>query len=169
MEYQGYSIYEGSSSSSLIINDAKIIINSLLKYGYKSNQLIMFGRSIGGAIAFQAASHYDVRCLILLSPFLSLKKVAEDIYGKCASTLVRQTLDNAEIAQTVKCPILIIHGLKDTLVPYHHSVSILALCKGFTRLKLAENMTHVKFNFKYDFIMPVKKFLVDFEIIKETI
>jgi fermentation-respiration switch protein FrsA (DUF1100 family) len=66
-----------------------------------------------------------------------LKKIAEDIYGRCASNLVRETLDNAAIAQSVKCPILIIHGLKDTLVPYHHSVSILGQCKGFTRLKLA--------------------------------
>lgn len=29
-------------------------------------------------------------------------------------------------------------------------------------------MTHIKFNFKYDFIMPVRKFLTDFDIIKET-
>lgn len=72
-----------------------------------------------------------------MSPFLSLKKVAEDLYGKCASNMLKETLDNATIAQSVKCPILIIHGLKDNLVPYHHSVGILGQCKGFSRLKLA--------------------------------
>jgi pimeloyl-ACP methyl ester carboxylesterase len=104
----------------------------------------------------------------LLSPFLSLKKIAEDIYGRCASCILTDTFDNAPIAQALTCPLLIIHGLKDTLVPYHHSISILGECKGFTRLKLAENMTHAKFNFKSDFLLPVKKFLTDFSIWKET-
>jgi len=52
MEYQGYSIYEGNSTSLNIIHDAKIIIDFLLKQGYTSNEIILFGRSIGGAIAF---------------------------------------------------------------------------------------------------------------------
>lgn len=65
------------------------------------------------------------------------------------------------MAENVRCPILIIHGLKDTLVPFQHSISILKQCKGYTRLKLAENMTHTKFNFNHDFIQPVVRFIHD--------
>lgn len=98
--------------------------------------IILFGRSIGGAIAFETSSIYHPSCLILLSPFLSLKKVAQDLYGRGASCLLKETLDNSAVAQTIKCPLLVIHGLKDNIVPYHHSVAILGQCKGFTRLKL---------------------------------
>lgn len=69
------------------------------------------------------------------------------------------------MAKTVKCPILIIHGLKDNLVPYHHSVAILGQCIGYSRLKLVENMTHTKFNFRNDLIKPVENFLNDLDLI----
>jgi surfactin synthase thioesterase subunit len=66
-----------------------MVIEYLLSLGYQTQDIMLFGRSIGGAIAFEIASHYETCCLILLSPFLSLKKVAEDLYGKVASTLLK--------------------------------------------------------------------------------
>lgn len=130
-------------------------------HGFEYKDIILFGRSIGGAIALEVASKFQASSLILLSPFLSLKKIAEDLYGKCAASLIKETLDNASIAPKVECPVLIIHGMKDSLVPYQHSISILGQCRGFTRLKLVPNMTHIKFNFRFDFILPMRKFLED--------
>lgn len=89
MEYQGYSIYDGESKTNNILADAKIVIKFLINFGFDIKDIILFGRSIGGAIAFETASFYDPCCLILLSPFLSLKKVAEDLYGRGASFLLK--------------------------------------------------------------------------------
>lgn len=52
IEYQGYSIYDGEASPLNIVADSKIVIDYLLQCGYTVNDIILFGRSIGGAIAF---------------------------------------------------------------------------------------------------------------------
>lgn len=165
MEYRGYSVYGGSPSAAAIVEDACHVMEFMKAEGFDYKDIILFGRSIGGAIALEVASKFQVCSLVLLSPFLSLKKIAEDLYGKCASSLLKETLDNSSIAPKVECPVLIIHGMKDSLVPFEHSVSILGQCKGYSRLKLVPNMTHVKFNFRFDFILPLKKFLEDIEVI----
>lgn len=165
MEYRGYSVCGGSPSAELIVQDACWVMNFLISSGFEPHDIIIFGRSIGGAIAFEVASKFPVCSLILLSPFLSLKKIAEDLYGNCASCLIKETLDNESNALKVACPVLIVHGIKDKLVPYQHSISILGQCKGYSRLKLVAEMTHIKFNFRFDFILPLKRFLEDMGVI----
>ena len=51
MEYQGYSVYGGSSSSAVIVEDAYRVMDFLLENGFVLQDIILFGRSIGGAIA----------------------------------------------------------------------------------------------------------------------
>lgn len=94
------------------------------------------GRSIGGAVAFSMAAKYEVGSLVLLSPFLSLKKIAEDLYGTCSSALLKETFDNKNNAKSLRSPTLLVHGMKDQLVPYEHSLAILSQCVGYSRLHL---------------------------------
>lgn len=46
-----------------------------------ADQIIVFGRSIGCAVALTVTQKYAVHSAVLLSPFISLKKVASDLYG----------------------------------------------------------------------------------------
>ncbi len=77
MEYRGYSISKGETNPMQITNDAQNVINYLLNRGISSQQIILFGRSIGSAIALKVLEHTRVYAVVLLSPFLSLKKVAK--------------------------------------------------------------------------------------------
>ena len=52
VEYQGYTVYEGDPSPGQIIADSKIVVEYLFKYGYEPKDIMLFGRSIGGAFAF---------------------------------------------------------------------------------------------------------------------
>ena len=56
---------------------------------FTSKELILFGRSIGCAVALTVTHQYSVYCTILLSPFLSLKKVATDLYCGCAGAMIK--------------------------------------------------------------------------------
>ena len=87
-------------------------------------------------MAFYVASIYKVASIILLSPFLSLKRVASDLYGSCSSTLLKESFNNQDFTKNIKSPLLLVHGLKDQLVPYEHSLILLSECKGFCRLHL---------------------------------
>ena len=76
MEYRGYSVYGGSPTAQLIVQDACRVMEFLQSHDFALQDIILFGRSIGGAIALEVASKLAVSALILLSPFLSLKKIA---------------------------------------------------------------------------------------------
>jgi fermentation-respiration switch protein FrsA (DUF1100 family) len=57
--------------------------------------------------------------------------------------------------------LLIIHGSKDSLVPCQHSLRLISGCQAYCRLKLIENMTHTRFNFRLDFIRHFSRFMAD--------
>lgn len=66
----------------------------LLAKKFTTNQLILFGRSIGCAVALTVTQKYSVYSTVLLSPFLSLKKVANDLYCHCAGSMLKEVFDN---------------------------------------------------------------------------
>ena len=59
-----------------------------------SDQIILFGRSIGSAVALTVTQKYSIHSAVLLSPFISLKKIARDLYGVCAGSLIKEAFDN---------------------------------------------------------------------------
>lgn len=159
MEYRGYSIHEGTTSFEAILEDASSVMNYLTLEGMQPEQIILLGRSIGCAVALSIAHQYHPKCIVLLSPFISLKKIAQDLYGSCAGFLLKDIFENEEKSGGISCPTLIIHGMQDTLVSYEHSLMLLSKCRSFCKLKLIEHMTHTRFNFRNDFILHVEDFL----------
>ena len=78
MEYRGYSISKGETNPALINKDSNRVIQYLTQRNIFQDQIIIFGRSIGCAIALGLVSEqYKFYSLVLLSPFLSLKKIAK--------------------------------------------------------------------------------------------
>ena len=61
----------------------------------------------------------------------------------------------------MKCPVVIFHGIKDTMVPYEHSMDM--VMEGFINCKayifLRQDMEHNKFDYKHDILSPLKYFL----------
>ena len=90
------------------------------------SNIIIMGRSIGSGPACHLASTF-VNCasLILISPIKSVKDVARQNYGRIVDLLLDERFDNFEVAKQIKCPVLIFHGIKDTMVPYEHSLEML--------------------------------------------
>jgi len=85
MEYRGYSISKGETNPALINKDASRLIQYLFERNITQDQIIIFGRSIGCAIALSLVNEqYRFYSIVLLSPFLSLKKIAKELYGNCA-------------------------------------------------------------------------------------
>jgi len=84
------------------------------------------GRSIGSGPACHLASKFkNARALMLISPIKSVKEVARQNYGRIADLLLEERFDNFEVSKHIKCPVIVFHGLKDTMVPYQHSLEML--------------------------------------------
>ena len=94
MEYRGYSIFKGETNPKNIENDAARVMEFLIANKFTSNEIILFGRSIGCAVALTVCQKYTVFSSVLLSPFISLKKIARDLYCGCAGAMVKEVFDN---------------------------------------------------------------------------
>lgn len=169
MEYPGYGLYEEADGltkkqqrSKQIQNDAETVFKFVRdRCNVDENNIIIMGRSIGSGPACHLASKFlNARCLILISPIKSVKEVARQNYGRIVDLLIEERFDNFEVAKKIKCPVLVYHGLKDTMVPYQHSIEM--LIQGFIQSEahmfLRQDMEHNKFDYINDIIRPMKYF-----------
>jgi len=59
----------------------------------------------------------------------------------------------------VRCPTIIIHGQKDTLIPDTHAMELHDKCGGPSKLIMPENMTHNDYDIHSDLVKPIASFL----------
>ena len=63
--------------------------------------------------------------LVLQSPYTSIRDVASGYIGATASYLLADRWNNRENLAEVACPVLVMHGDKDTVIPFSHSQNLL--------------------------------------------
>ena len=117
-DYRGYGKSRGKRSEQLLKSDAVRWYEFLVEYQEFSAPVI-YGRSLGSAMACHVAANKQVSGLVLESPFYSLEELAGHyIPFVPARWLVRYTFRNHQCLKNARCPIAIFHGTKDIIVPY---------------------------------------------------
>ena len=124
-----------------------------------SENIILFGRSIGSGPATYLAGNRNPGLLILMSPYTSIKDVVKHVAGKWATYLIAERFRNIDEITKAKCPCFFIHGDKDRLIPVSHSKDLYANCKSLAAMNLSQEMTHNDYSLHNDVIKPLKKFL----------
>ena len=80
-DYRGYGRSEGSVSEEGTYLDGEAAIQYLLRrHNAGARQLVLFGRSLGAAVAAEMAIRFDSSGLILESPFVSIREMARAIF-----------------------------------------------------------------------------------------
>lgn len=146
-DYQGYGKSEGIPSLSGVIEDAEAAFDYLRKErDYASEQIIIYGESIGAAVAGRLSKLRSCAALILESPFISLEYLAKEllpILNVYPSFLFPSPhLDNLDIVKTEHPPLLIIAGEKDSLVPCTHGKQLFKQALEPKTLALLPNNGH---------------------------
>lgn len=124
-DYRGYGESPGRPSIDSICQDGLIVYKYLINQCTQDN-IIIWGESLGGAIATYIASIYTPNCLILMCTFSSLDDVIkyQDITKFIAHLLsltiqyLGSNLPNKLKIKYVKCPIAVIHSTEDEVIPY---------------------------------------------------
>lgn len=159
-EYPGYGVYPGRPSEEQIFADTLSIYHYLVDtLKIHSNNIIVFGRSLGTSPSTYLASKREVSALILISPMMSIQYVVRDILGKLVSYTIKDRFENYKMIEEVTCPILIIHGQNDTLIKYYHATELYNRAKAPCELILPENMDHNEFDFFQEFSEPLLDFI----------
>ncbi len=121
IDYRGYGQSKHTPSEQGLYQDATAGWNYLTKEkGFTNNQILIFGRSLGGAVAARLASGVQARGLILESTFSSARDFARVVFPVLSRlVLMRYDFNTAESIQLVNNPVLVLHSPDDEIMPFH--------------------------------------------------
>lgn len=124
VDYRGFGKSTGRRSQKAVKRDMQVIYNKL-KEIVPERRIILYGRSLGSGFATKLASMNNPKMLILDAPYYSLSKVAKKyIPFMPLSLLIKFPMPTYKWLKYVQCPIHIIHGTDDRLIPYKSSVKL---------------------------------------------
>lgn len=124
VDYRGFGKSTGRRTQKAIKRDMQLVYNKI-REKVAEKYIILYGRSLGSGFATKLASMNNPRMLILDAPYYSLSKVAKKyIPFMPLSLLVKFPMPTYKWLKYVSCPIHIIHGTDDRLIPYKSSVNL---------------------------------------------
>jgi len=118
-DYRGYGRSEGEISEKGTYLDGIAAVEYLrAHYQLQPHSLVIFGRSLGAAVAAEIATQIQSVILILESPFISVPEMARAIFPLLPVRFFLSTQYNTlEKVRRVKSPLLVLHGDEDEIVP----------------------------------------------------
>ncbi len=119
-DYRGYGRSQGSPDEKGVLQDARAARAWLAeRAGIDEREIVLLGRSLGGAVAVDLAAEDGARALVLQSTFTSVPDMAAYHYPWFpVRTMLRTRLDALAKIGSYQGPLLQSHGRDDTIVPY---------------------------------------------------
>lgn len=125
-DYRGYGKSSGSPSEAGTYHDASAAWQYLTEIkAIPPSRIVLFGESLGGAIAAWLAARKDPGALVLASVFTSVPDLAAELYPFLPVHLLsRFQYNTIDYLQSVTCPVLIAHSPQDEIVPFWHGQAL---------------------------------------------
>ncbi len=117
VEYPGYGRSEGIPSKQTIAETFTLAYDTIAaRDEVDESRIVLFGISLGGGAVCELAQARPSAALILMSTFTSVKDFARRLF--LPSILIRYPFDNLAVVRNYPGQVLIIHGMRDELIPY---------------------------------------------------
>ncbi|CAG8509344.1 2010_t:CDS:2 [Dentiscutata heterogama] len=135
LSYRGYGRSEGTPSEKGLRIDAQAALDYIKKNEvFKDTKLIIYGQSLGGAVAIDLVSRYEeqVDALIIENTFLSVPKLVPHLVPQLRylTFLCIQFWSSDKSIKNIKqTPILFLSGSKDEIIPQQHMKSLYELAQ----------------------------------------
>jgi alpha-beta hydrolase superfamily lysophospholipase len=126
-DYRGFGKSKGRRSESALYHDAQTVY-TWLRSVFPEGEIVIYGRSLGSGIAARIAAWNNPKMLILDSPYYSfLYQIRRYGFFLPLRLLLRYQMRTDLFVQQIRCPIFILHGVKDRLISYRQSLMLRAL------------------------------------------
>lgn len=175
VEYPGYGLHIGTAHEHGLLDAAQSAYHfARVHMRWPVENLWMWGVSIGTGPSTFIASRFELGGLILMAGYESIRDVVAHLLGKAAQYLISNRFDNKSEIVNVVCPVMMIHGEEDQLIPYEQTLRLFDVCQSeiklMYRLKLIppsyllyrylpENVGHTNFNIDTDVAQPIIQFI----------
>ena len=127
-DYRGYGNSSGTPSEQGTYRDAEAAWRYLTEQRrIPPCQIVLFGESLGGAVASWLAARQKPAALVIASGFTSVPDLAQHFYPYLpVRWLARLRYDTRENLRAVAAPVLIAHSPEDEIIPFEHGQALYA-------------------------------------------
>lgn len=122
IDYRGYGRSSGTPSENGTYLDAATAWRHATEVlGFPAKRIVLYGESMGGAVAAQLAVTNRPGALVLASTFTSVPDMGSDLYPLLPIRLLANIrYDTLHRLPQISCPILIAHSRNDDIIPFTH-------------------------------------------------
>jgi len=118
-DYRGFGQSSGRPNESGTYDDVRAAYRYLVEdRGVAEDRIVLFGESLGAAVALQLATEVRAAGLVLEAPFTSIRDMAHEAYPFIPNGWVRTRYENIEKISGLEMPVLVVHGTDDETVPF---------------------------------------------------
>lgn len=142
LDYRGFGKSKGRRTENILYADLQQVYKWLTSK-YPEENIVLYGRSLGSGLATRIASWNMPRMLILDSPYYSFRyHISRYAFFLPIGWLLRYQIRTDRFITKVQCPIHILHGDKDRLIPYRQSEMLVKLVPGNIALHTIHGAGH---------------------------
>ena len=127
--YRGYGGSTGRPSEAGLLRDA-VAAYDFARARYPAKRIVLFGESLGTAVAVALAAGHEIGALILDAPFSSATDVGAAAYPFApVRWMLKDKYRSDERIGRVSAPLLVLHGEQDRIVPIRLAERLFALAR----------------------------------------
>ena len=157
--YRGFSGNKGSPTEQGLYKDARAAKYWLNLNNISDQNIIVYGESLGSAVAIDLAKDHKFAGIILESPFTSMLKLSRKYYAWLPTgLLLKDKYETEKKIKNVFSPILILHGRKDKIVPFEMGEILFNLANNPKYNYFIDNDDHMM-DFNNDLINSINQFI----------
>ncbi len=142
-DYRGYGQSHGRPGEEGTYRDAQTAHMWLRSKGFRGEDIIAFGESLGGGVVSELALRETVGAMVLQSTFTSIPDIGAELFPWLPVRLISAIkYDTRAKLPRIKAPVLVMHSRTDDLVGFHHAEKNFAAAnepKTFCELRGAHN------------------------------
>ncbi len=145
-EYRGYWGNDGKPSEQGFYADARAYIEWLINdQGIQQDKIVLFGESLGTGVAVEMALRYPrTKALVLMAPYTTLPDVGQrHMFYLPVKLLAKDRFDSLSKIGNIKVPLLILHGRKDTIVPFDMGENLFAAAPEPKKMEVFDEGGHI--------------------------
>jgi fermentation-respiration switch protein FrsA (DUF1100 family) len=143
IDFHGYGKSGGEPHEAGLYLDGKAALRWLRDRDIQDEQIVVFGKSLGGGVACEIAREREFKALVLESTFTSLARVARKLFPFFPPGVpIGEKYDSIGKITATLSPVLVIHGKLDELIPVGEGLDLYAAAPEPKELYLVPGAGH---------------------------